>query len=101
MDCSSQSDNEAEIGQALEEIFSDWIVNRPDVFVTAKLQEGDPSRAEEAVQSILARLRVKYVDLLLLPVDSLGPKEMQASPLPICCSHHGCGSLMGLNKVDS
>ena len=66
----------------MEEIFSDWIVNRPDVFITAKLQERDPSKAEEALRASLARLRVKYVDLLLLPVEWTGPKEVQASPPP-------------------
>lgn len=75
IDCSSQPDNEEEIGKAMEEIFSDWIVNRPDVFLTAKLQEEEPSKFQQAVDGILGRLKVKYVDLLLLPVDQLSSAE--------------------------
>jgi diketogulonate reductase-like aldo/keto reductase len=71
VDCSSQPDNEEELGNALEETFGDWIVNRPDVFVTARLQESNPENMVEASQAILKRLRTKYVDLLLLPVDHI------------------------------
>ena len=35
---SSQRGNEAEIGAALAEVFSDWLVKRPDVWITGKVQ---------------------------------------------------------------
>ena len=75
IDCSSQPDNEEEIGEAMEEIFSDWIVNRPDVFVTAKLTETQGSKIPEAISGLLKRLRTKYVDLLLLQADQLTSQE--------------------------
>ena len=37
VDVSSQRGNEAEIGAALSEVFSDWLVNRPDVWITGKV----------------------------------------------------------------
>ena len=78
IDCSSQPDNEEEIGKAMAEIFGDWIVNRPDVFVTARMQQPDPARMQEAVQDILKRLQTKYVDLLLLPADHIeGSKNLE------------------------
>ena len=55
----------------MEEIFSDWIVNRPDVFVTAKCQETESNKIQETVTQTLKRLRMKYVDLLLLPADQI------------------------------
>ena len=36
IDCSSQYGSEKIIGDALEEIFSDWLVDRPDVFLTSR-----------------------------------------------------------------
>ena len=37
VDVSSQRGNEAEIGAALLEVFSDWIVGRSDVWLTGKV----------------------------------------------------------------
>lgn len=71
IDCSSQPDNEEEIGKAMSEIFGDWIVNRPDVFVTARLQETNPRKMVEAQEDILKRLQTEFVDLLLLPADHI------------------------------
>ncbi len=78
IDCSSQPDNEEEIGKAMAEIFGDWIVNRPDVFVTARMQQAEPAEMQEAVEAILKRLQTKYVDLLLLPADHIeGSKNLE------------------------
>lgn len=55
----------------MAEILGDWIVNRPDVFVTARLQESEPGKLLEASEAILKRLQSKYVDLLLLPTDHI------------------------------
>ena len=36
IDVTSQQGNEKAIGAALAEVFSDWLVNRPDVFITSR-----------------------------------------------------------------
>ena len=36
VDGMSQQGNDKAIGAALTEVFSDWLVNRPDVFVTSR-----------------------------------------------------------------
>lgn len=62
----------------MQEIFGDWIVNRPDVFVTARMQQSEPAKMQEAVDAILKRLQTKYVDLLLLPADHIeGSKDLE------------------------
>lgn len=79
IDVSSQRGNEAEIGAALSEVFSDWLVNRPDVWITGKVWPAAaaaadnsgkcPSPAEVRAQAkaVLAALKVDYLDLYLLP----------------------------------
>ena len=78
IDCSSQPDNEVEIGKAMAETCGDWIVNRPDIFVTARMQEASPEKMAAAAQAILLRLQTKYVDLLLLPADHIeGTQQLE------------------------
>lgn len=72
MDVSSQRGNEEEIGTALSEVFSDWLVNRPDVWVTGKFwPEGGacptPAQIREQLQQTLKALQLEYLDLYLLP----------------------------------
>ena len=69
---SSQRGNEEEIGTAISEVFSDWLVNRPDVWVTGKhWPEGSecpsPAQLKEQLQQTLQALRLEYLDLYLLP----------------------------------
>lgn len=72
---SSQRGNEEEIGTALSEVFSDWLVNRPDVWVTGKHwpEEGGecPTAAQikEQLQGTLQALKLEYLDLYLLPAN--------------------------------
>lgn len=69
-----------EIGKAMAEICGDWIVNRPDIFVTARLQEASPEKMAGAAQAVLQRLQTKYVDLLLLPADHIeGTQKLEVS----------------------
>ncbi|BDA45305.1 probable NADPH-dependent aldo-keto reductase, chloroplastic [Coccomyxa sp. Obi] len=75
VDVSSQRGNEAEIGQALAEIYSDWLVNRPDTWITGKVwPEGEacptPAHVRSQVSATLASLKVDYLDLCLLPAHS-------------------------------
>ena len=72
IDVSSQRGNEAEIGHALSEIYSDWLVNRPDTWITGKVwPEGEacptPAHVRSQVSATLAALKVDYLDLCLLP----------------------------------
>lgn len=75
IDVSSQRGNEAEIGHALSEIYSDWLVNRPDTWITGKVwPEGEacpsPAHVRSQVSATLAALKVDYLDLCLLPAHS-------------------------------
>lgn len=74
VDCSSQCGNEKEVGAALAEVFSDWLVDRPDVFVTSKVwPTGDDMpiglEIEQACKDTLSALKLEYLDLYLLPAD--------------------------------
>ena len=58
----------------MAEVFSDWLVDRPDVFVTSKVWpvgEDMPLDQEirQAAKDTLAGLKVDYLDLYLLPAD--------------------------------
>ena len=69
---SSQRGNEEDIGTAITEVFSDWLVNRPDVWVTGKhWPEGtecpSPGQIKEQLKQTLQALRLEYLDLYLLP----------------------------------
>ena len=71
---SSQRGNEEEIGEALSEVFSDWLVNRPDVWVTGKFwPEGaecpTPAQIREQLKQTLQALKLEYLDLYLLPAN--------------------------------
>lgn len=64
----------------MAEIFGDWIVNRPDVFVTARMQQSEPAKMQEATEAMLKRLQTNYVDLLLLPADHIeGSNNLEVS----------------------
>ena len=72
VDVSSQRGNEEDIGTAITEVFSDWLVNRPDVWVTGKhWPEGSecssPGEIKEQLKQTLQALRLEYLDLYLLP----------------------------------
>jgi len=62
--------NQREIGQVLKEPEFNWL-SRREVFLTTKVPPERFSDAKAAVESALAELQVKYIDLLLLqgPAD--------------------------------
>ncbi|KAK9915503.1 hypothetical protein WJX75_000016 [Coccomyxa subellipsoidea] len=75
IDVSSQRGNEAQIGAALLKVFSDWIVQRPDVWVTGKVwHEGTacptPTDVRRQVNETLAALKLDHFDLCLLPAHN-------------------------------
>ena len=71
---SSQRGNEEDVGTAMSEVFSDWLVNRPDVWVTGKhWLEGEecptPTQIKEQLKQTLQALKLEYLDLYLLPAS--------------------------------
>jgi diketogulonate reductase-like aldo/keto reductase len=72
IDCAQGYGNQAEIGLAIEECFSDATVTREELFVVSKVFQthhvwhGDVSRTEEMLAQTLQDLRLDYLDLLLI-----------------------------------
>eukprot|EP01062_Namystynia_karyoxenos_P081999 TRINITY_DN9141_c0_g1_i1.p2 TRINITY_DN9141_c0_g1~~TRINITY_DN9141_c0_g1_i1.p2 ORF type:complete len:387 (+),score=137.99 TRINITY_DN9141_c0_g1_i1:87-1163(+) len=72
IDCAAAYGNEAEVGQALQELFAEGAVRREELFVVSKVFQthhawhGDESRVRESLAKTLADLRLSYLDLLLI-----------------------------------
>ncbi|MEO1268361.1 MAG: aldo/keto reductase, partial [Myxococcota bacterium] len=68
LDCAWIYGNEAEIGQALAELFAEGVVTREEMWLTSKLWNDahDPDDVEPALQSTLTNLQVDYLDLYLI-----------------------------------
>lgn len=68
IDCAAIYDNEAEIGQAFDSVFSEGKISREDVWVTSKLWN-DSHRKEEVIPALkktLKDLKLDYLDLYLI-----------------------------------
>jgi len=76
IDCAAGYENEAEIGKALQEVFSQGKIKREDVFITSKLwaAKNDPAEVHDAIKQTLKDLQLDYLDLYLIhqpvPVDA-------------------------------
>ena len=68
IDTAEMYKNEAEIGQALSELFRSGAVKREDLFVTSKLwTEHHPGdQVKPGLVDTLKRLQLDYVDLYLI-----------------------------------
>ncbi len=68
MDTSLMYNNEKKVGQAIEEVITEGLVKREDLFVTTKIEGNFHSRTKvlEGIKISLSNLGLKYVDLLLI-----------------------------------
>ncbi|KAJ4807830.1 NAD(P)-linked oxidoreductase superfamily protein [Rhynchospora pubera] len=65
-DCAADYQNEAEVGEALEEAFKSGLVKREHLFITTKLWNSDHGHVLEACKDSLKKLRLEYLDLYLV-----------------------------------
>ncbi len=89
IDCARIYGNEAVIGRALNDAFSEGDVERKEMWITSKLwnTHHDPDDAQEAIQTTLNDLQLNYLDLYLIHWPVLlkkeKPQEGESHFLPI------------------
>ncbi|MEM6434789.1 MAG: aldo/keto reductase [Cyanobacteria bacterium P01_D01_bin.115] len=68
IDCAHIYGNEAEIGQALSELFGEGVITREQLWITSKLWNNDhaPDAVRPALETTLANLQLDYLDLYLI-----------------------------------
>ncbi|QNJ93832.1 aldo/keto reductase [Mycolicibacterium fluoranthenivorans] len=84
LDAAERYRNEADVGEALKDVFGAGIVRRDDLFLTTKLWNNNhrPERVKPALQASLRRLGVDTADLYLMhtpfafrPGDDQDPRD--------------------------
>src|ERR1700741_1727897 len=89
-DCAERYGNEREVGRALQAGSAAGGIGREDIFITTKLCNSNhrPERVEPALEAILERLGLKYLDLYLIhtpyafqPGDDQDPRDQNGNVL--------------------
>ena len=66
IDCASVYQNENRIGESIERVLKEGIVDRADLFITSKVWNDMHNRVKESCEKSLKDLRVSYLDLYLV-----------------------------------
>lgn len=68
IDCAAAYGNQAEIGEALQEVFKGGKLKRDELFITSKLwgTHAQPPHVAQGLEQTLKELQVDYVDLYLI-----------------------------------
>lgn len=82
IDCAAAYGNEAEIGRALSEVFSEGKVKREEVWVTSKLWNNAHKKEDviPALKNILKDLQLDYLDLFLMHWPVAFKPEVEGFP---------------------
>jgi len=82
IDCAHVYQNEAEIGEALSEVFTEGKVKREDVFITSKLWSNSHALEDvlPACKTTLKNLQIDYLDLYLIHIPLAFTKEAPLRP---------------------
>ncbi|SDB61133.1 aldo/keto reductase [Butyrivibrio sp. INlla16] len=63
LDCASVYQNESQIGEVLERLFSEKIVSRKEMFITSKVWNDQHREVKKACSKSLSDLKLSYIDL--------------------------------------
>ncbi len=83
IDCAHVYENEVEVGQALQMVFSSGKRKRQEVFITSKLWNNDHAKADvvAACKRTLQHLQLDYLDLYLMHFGVASPRDLGFEPL--------------------
>ena len=91
IDCANDYDNEHVIGEALKELFAEGVVKREDLFIQAKLWNGNhrPEHVKPDLLKPLEDLQLDYIDSFVIHWPQAVPSTGEATA---CCSlcHNSC-----------
>ncbi len=84
LDTASLYENEAEIGEVLEQCFKTGL-KREEMFITTKVWINDIADPASALKTSLAKLRLEYVDLYLIhwPIAPYDKTKKRHAPIPL------------------